>query len=255
MSELWTPPKPALYVPESALDTLEQDLGFEGPGVSKLPGVVSESFLADLLAEAANPDLVQWRDAGGTYVNVNGLTIVQNHEVFALKVQGDYEPIWQVPLMAQLGIEAEAFVQSLQPRYESLGTWQADEMSYHNYYDPSVGLSFHRDNLRFPGLIVVIAIEGEADFQVAERTPIRWETDPSSGKKVVAEWEWHNIYTIPTQPGDMVLTRAPGLLPGMNPSHRPEHAVMNAKVPRKSFMLRANLRPRDRGYGFEYANW
>ena len=240
----------ALWIPEQKLERVEHALGYAGPGVVALKSVVDPDFHQALLGELTDPTRVTWRDAGGTYTNQRGLEIVQNHDVFSLKSEGDYEPIWAVPLMAQLAIEAEMFVQELGGRYATLAHWQADEMSYHNYYGKEVGLSFHRDNMRFPGLIVVVAIDGECDFQVIDRTPVY----DDNGK--IIDWIWRSTYTIPTQPGDMVLTRAPGLLADMGPNDRPEHAVMNMRTPtRTSFMLRANSKPFDRNYGFEYFNW
>lgn len=249
--------QPVLHVDPESLGRIEHGLGFEGPGVARLPNALNESFRQALLQEISDPALVPWRDAGGTYANNRGVLIEQNHDVFALKLSdGALGPVYQVPLMLQLAAETEQFVQSLADRYPLLSSWEADEMSYHRYYDAQTGLSFHRDNMRFPGLIVVIAIDGECDFQVIDREPVAWGVDPQTGKQLVSEWQWHSTYTIPTKPGDMVLTRAPGLLPDMQPDHRPEHAVMNARVlPRISFMLRANNRPADTGYGFEYYNW
>lgn len=250
MSEIIRP-ESALYVSSEWLPAIEHGLSFDGPGVVRLQGVLNEGFRRDLVEEIADDNRVHWRDAGGTYTNNRGIEIIQNHDVFALKLSlGDPAPIAEVPRMRQLAAEAEQFVQSLGEQYNSLSGWDADEMSYHRYYDQNVGLSFHRDNLRFPGLIVVISIDGEADFQVIERDPI---TDDSGA---IIDWHWRSTYTIPTKPGDMVLTRAPGLLPDMTPDDRPEHAVVNGRVlPRISFMLRANNRPNDQGYGFEYYNW
>lgn len=241
----------ALQIEHGQLDRLEHGLGYEGPGVARLQDVLDPVFHERLLEEINNPEIVHWRDAGETYKNNRGAKIVQNHDVFALKAAGDYEPIWAVPLMTQLAVETEQFIQSLQAQYASLCDWQADEMSYHRYYDAQVGLSYHRDNMRFPGLIVVIAIAGEADFQVVDREDLVFDEQGD-----IIDCTWHSTYTIPTRPGDMVLTRAPGLLPGIRPDDRPEHAVVNGRVlPRVSFMLRANSKPLDTGYGFDYYNF
>lgn len=253
---LWTPDR-ALNIPETSLANLEHGLSYAGPGVARLSGAVAPHFLDQLLQEMDDPKAVQWRDAGGTYLNGRGVQIVQNHDVFALKLSdGDQTYVDRVPLMTQLMRESEQFVRSLGHRYPALEHWEADEMSYHSYYDAEVGLSFHRDNLRFNGLIVVIALEGECDFQVIDREPSAWTFDEVTGRNIVTEWTWRSTYTIPTKPGDMVLTRATGLLPEMTAQDNPEHAVMNVRVlPRKSFMVRANSKPHDKGYGFEYQNW
>ena len=246
-----------LHIPDSSLTNLEHGLSYAGPGVARLTEVVSSTFLEQLLDEMNDTNLVQWRDAGDIYLNGRGVRIIQNHDVFALKLsEGDQSYVDRVPHMTQLMRESEQFVRTLGHRYPSLQNWEADEMSYHSYYDAEVGLSFHRDNLRFNGVIVVIALEGECDFQVIDREPLAWVFDEESGRDVVTEWTWRSTYTIPTKPGDMVLTRATGLLPGMTAQDNPEHAVMNVRVlPRKSFMVRANSKPHDQGYGFEYQNW
>ncbi|MCA9309011.1 hypothetical protein KC973_01415 [Candidatus Saccharibacteria bacterium] len=246
-----------LYVAEHKLARVEHALGKDGPGAVRLPDVLDTDFLNDLVAELHDDSCVKWRDAGDTYVNGRGVQVVQNHDVFALKLSaGDQSYTEQVPLMNQLMCETEDFVQSLSDRYPSLDGWEADEMSYHRYYDPEVGLSFHRDNKRFHGVIVVITIHGASDFQVIDRTPVAWEYDEASGRDMVSEWHWGSTYTIPTQPGDMVLTRATGLMPWMTVANNPEHAVMNVHdLPRISFMVRANSRASDTAYGFEYTNW
>lgn len=238
------------------LGRMEHALGYHGSGVMRFRDVLDKQFHNDLLTEIYDSESVHWRDAGDTYANERGVLVEQNHDTFALKAAGDYEPIYAVPRMAELAVATEVFVQSLSDTYHSLKTWQADEMSYHRYYDERVGLSFHRDNMRFPGVIAVVAIDGECDFQVIDREPIAWKEDNETGKMMVTEWDWRSTYTTPVFPGDMVLTRAPGLLYGMKSYHRPEHAVMNVrKLPRISFMLRANNRPDDQNYGFEYYNW
>lgn len=249
-------PGQALSVAEEKLVGIESALGADGSGAFGIADVVDPGFREALLAEIADPNAVKWRDAGEAYINGRGIEVVQNHDVFALKAGGDLEPIWNVPLMGQLAIEVEEFVQSLQARYPSLEQWRADEMSYHRYYDPDVGLSYHRDNLRFTGLIVVITIQGESDFRVVDRVPVASEIDRDTGRELVTEWDVRNEWSIHTTPGSMVLTRATGLQDWQTKEHNPEHAVMNVTdLPRISFMVRANSRPNDRAYGFDYFNW
>lgn len=256
MSEISPESNQALYIPTERLVGIEAALGITGSGAFGLEGVITENFRQDLLREISDPHAVQWRDAGDTYINGRGIEVVQNHDVFALKAGGDLEPIWNVPLMTQLAIEVEEFVQSLSDRYPALEQWRADEMSYHRYYDPKVGLSYHRDNMRFTGLIVVLTIQGESDFQVVERTPKSTEFDRDTGRQIITDWNVRNEWAIHTTPGSMVLTRATGLQAWQTTVHNPEHAVMNVSdIPRISFMVRANSRPTDRAYGFEYVNW
>jgi hypothetical protein len=108
--------------------------------------------------------------------------------------------------------------------------WEADELSLHRYDDPDLGLSLHKDNLRFTGVIAILSLEGKADLATDEK-----------------------VYS--AKPGDLLLLRAPGLLnvPG---DHRPEHSVVNLRTPtRTSMMLRANKRPNEQIKGFSYDNW
>ena len=41
--------------------------------------------------------------------------------------------------------------------------------SFHLYDDKEIGLSRHRDNLRFIGLIAIIAISGECDLVITHQ--------------------------------------------------------------------------------------
>lgn len=261
--ELWTPPPEgiqspfgALWIPSYTLERMEHALSLEGPGVLRVEGALNEDFRQDLLTEIGDPNRVVLTDAGHTYINARGVEVVQNHTVFALKLSaGDPAPIQNVPHMRLLAAETEALIRSLHEPYPSLATWEADEMSYHVYYDTEVGLSPHRDNLRFYGLVAVVVMEGESDFQVLDRVPVRLEYDPVRKRDVVVEWNIRGIYTIPARPGDLILMRAPGLIPNMRSEDRPEHGVVNCKLPRISFMLRANDKPDDTADGFEYYNW
>lgn len=237
---------------------VEHGLGLEGCGAVALRSVLSEEFRLSLVDEIKNPEAIVWQDAGDTYTNARGVVIEQNHDVFALKLsRGSQKHRKKVPYMDQLNGATQSLVRSLEPEFPSLAAWKADEMSYHRYYEKEKGLTFHRDNKRFTGLIAVVSVLGECDFQVIDREPSLTVIDEESGKSLIKEWNWKSTYTIPTRPGDVVLTRAPGLFELMDDDEdRPEHAVMNVRVlPRISFMLRANKRPSDTGYGFQYHNW
>jgi len=193
-----------------------------------------------------------------SYINNRGVAVEQNHDVFALKLSaGDQAPIRAVPKSAKIKNEIEELIRGLDGTYSGLRSWSADEMSYHRYYDQQVGLSFHRDNLRFVGMIAVLTVLGESDFQIINREPVSYMVDSESGKSVVSEWKWHSTYTIPVSVGSLVLMRAPGLLPNpKNRELRPEHAVLNMKTDNRiAFLVRANNRPLDQNYGFSYYNW
>lgn len=236
---------------------LEHNLSHAGCGAAKISSMLNEDFRSKLLDEIVDEIDTKWIDAGDTYYNNRGVEITQNHDVFALKLsRGDQSQRARLPFMDRLAEATQTLTRSLGELYPALIDWQADEMSYHRYYDAEEGLTFHRDNLRFIGLIAVVSVMGECDFQIVNRDVDETDIDPLTGKVRVVTWDWHSTYTIPTNPGDVVLTRAPGLFVSSQTDDRPEHAIMNVRVlPRISFMLRANNRPDDTGYGFTYQNW
>jgi len=132
------------------------------------------------------------------------------------------------------------FVRSLSGVFPSLTDWQADEVSMHRYDEPEIGLSRHRDNLRFWGLVVVLTLEGSSDF-------------------VVYEGADEHVFTV--GPGDLALMRATNLTGDPNDKiyqaeNNPEHGVVNVTtLPRTSLIVRDNLRPHSSVSGFIYENW
>lgn len=239
------------------IDDVVEQIGPGGPGVINLRGILNNEFILELVSEYEDESMVHWWDAGSTYANNRSVKIVQNHDVFALKLSaGDQGPVNNVPSMSRLAASTEWLINHLSIGFPNLSGWTADEMSYHRYYDNKIGLSHHRDNARFTGLIAVASIFGEADFSVIEREPLSMEYDEELGIEVVSQWLVKNELIIPTSPGDLVLTRATDLYNGMKAKDRPEHAVFNIReVPRVSFMLRANARPLEENYDFTYFNW
>lgn len=202
--------------------------------------VIIENFADDfacaaVLAETRDPAKVQWTDDHETYVNQRGLTIVQNHFSFALKLsRGDQTPLHHMPATVALYQRTEKFVKSLADLFPSLASWQADELSFHLYDDAEVGLSRHRDNARFIGLIAIVAIDGECDLVITE-------DDKDTALSVT--------------PGDLCLLRAPGLI-NTDQEIRPEHSIQNLRTDtRLSMMLRANALPDKPIQGFRFNNW
>ncbi len=222
---------------------IDQELGPRGIGAFVVPAVLTPWQVRYMQEEIFDPFRVAWRDNHDEYVNQRGVTITENHTVFALKLhQGDPSWIRRVPRMRALTYEVEKLANSLSGVFPSLEGWQADEMSLHRYDDPDVGLSFHRDNLRFSGLIAVITLEGASDFAVRHG---------DSGEEV----------RFPVGEGDLALTRATGLYPQTDSKGRPvnlcpEHAVLDLKTPhRSSFIVRANTRSHESLPGFTFDNW
>jgi hypothetical protein len=239
-----------------------QALGPAGFGAYNFSSAIDSQFLALLQQEIAQQVTTQenWSNPGGAFVNGRQVLVVQNHDVFALKLNGqvpgvDLAPLEQVPLMIALTRAIEALVQSLGSQgLPNLNSWQADETSYHQYYKPD-GLTPHMDNARFPGVIAIAAIFGTSTFAVYDRKPTAYGWDEELRQEVATEWSIKSRYSIPTKPGDLLLMRGTKLYEGMTLGERPEHAVEDATPGRVSMMVRDNSRPSDTNYGFKYLNW
>jgi hypothetical protein len=229
-------PKPLLEITPEGYYGLYNALGPDGHGAFVLKDAIPQPYLDAILEEALNPELVPFRDVHDRYYNQAGKLIIQNHTVCAFKLlQGDPSYIERLPKMRNMAGEIEQLIRRLGIVFPSLNDWTADEMSLHRYDDPDIGLSFHRDNLRFNGLVAVLSIEGESDFCILDDNGV--------------------IYDHPVRPGDLTFTRAPGLFDS-DEDIRGQHGVYRLRTPyRTSFIVRANSQPDDTLKGFEYANW
>lgn len=232
----------ALDVSSEKLDGIDRALGPGGIGTFVLRSVLDQQQLDFVWEEASNPDLLVWREDRKPYYNDRGMLIVQNHTTSALKLHhGDQSLVERVPRMRALAANLQDLVRSLAPHFGSLEGWTVDEMSLHRYDDVEVGLSFHRDNMRFIGLIGVLTLEGESDVAILD--------------------DDQNAHYFPVGPGDLNLTRAASLYPAVNSESKPlplcpDHGVYNLRTPyRTSFIVRANSRPDEPVPGFVYANW
>lgn len=246
-----------LNITPEKLQGIETRLGRAGAGAFHIPDAITPQAQELLLTEMGDKTAVQWWDVHDEYFNERDKLIIQNHDVFALKLsRGNMEQVEKAPYMHQLAREQQVFIQSLHKFFPSLLGWEADEMSYHDYDDIDIGLSYHKDNLRFPGVVAVTTIEGASDFNVLSETEIR-EYNPDTDKNEVVDRIWHSTYTIPVRPRSLVLMRAVGLVgEDIAEDLRPEHAVLNVQEDgRIAFMLRDNTKPDDTSYGFSYANW
>ncbi|MYB75549.1 MAG: hypothetical protein F4X83_00295 [Chloroflexi bacterium] len=205
-----------------------------GTGVEIIPCFADPSEVAVVAKEAGGLGK-EWLDAHETYQNKRGLEIVQNHFTFALKLsRGDQSFLDRLPNTVALKEKTQDYVNEMSAEFPSLENWEADELSFHLYDDQEVGLSRHRDNLRFIGLVAIVAIEGECDLVITHK-----------GQDMIS----------PVLPGDLCLLRAPGLI-DTDEEIRPEHSVQNLKTEtRLSMMLRANDRPAEAIPGFKFNNW
>ena len=154
------------------------------------------------------PQRVQWLDAHEVYKNNRGLTIIQNHFTFALKLsEGDQSLLEQLPETVALKERTQRFINDLSTIFPSLANRGADELPFHLYNDKEVGLSRHRDNMRFIGLIAIIALSGECDLVITHK-----------GEDI----------ELSVIPGDLCLLRAPGLIDSaaeVRPEHYDPYAV------------------------------
>lgn len=228
----------SLSVGAEKLRGIDDALGPKGIGSFVLRNVLDPDQIELTQAEIFDPHKVAWRDNHDSFTNRRGIEVVENHTVYALKLSdGDQEPVARVPHMRALASNVEKLVRGLSGVFPNLHHWKTDEMSLHRYDDPEIGLSFHKDNLRFTGLVGVLTLEGESD--------------------VVIKGESGDEHVLPMFPGDLNLTRATGLYDapkGVNLC--PDHAVMNLRTPyRTSFIVRDNDRPHLPVPGFTYDNW
>lgn len=152
------------------------------------------------------------------------------------------------------GMQEAILSLSSEGHFPNLATWDADEISYHQYYR-ELGLSAHKDNKRFWGMIAIAATHGTSGFVVYDREPLEYGFDSELGEEVVTKWNVKSRLVVPTRPGTLLLMRATQLYEEMTSAERPEHAVENADFERESCMIRANLKPADYNYGFDYFNW
>jgi hypothetical protein len=167
------------------------------------------------------------------------MSIDQRHDVCAFKLRtGDQ---LMVPdFMRDIAGSVAAFIRSLGSEFPVLSSWSADEVSMHRYDDPLVGLSRHRDNKRFWGVVPIMTLFGASDFVIYH-----------DGKE----------YAHLVEPGDLALMRATNLTadPGdekYQVQMNPEHGVVNVvSLPRLALIVRDNLRPFESVRGFSYDNW
>ena len=207
----------------------------EESGVEIIEGFVGQTELDSVLREANALGEDQWLDAHAKYPNQRGLIIIQNHFTFALKLsRGDQSLLERLPATVALKERTQRFINGLSAVFPSLAAWEADELSFHLYDDKEIGLSRHRDNQRFIGLVAIIALSGTCDLVVRHQ-------GQDIGRTV--------------EPGSLCLLRAPGLIDSRE-EIRPEHSVQNLQTEtRLSMMLRANNRPAEPIEGFQFNNW
>lgn len=227
---------PEILFDSRKLPELVQALGPEGLGAYAIRGAVDAEWIHAYQKQMRS---VLWRDNHSVYTNNRGLVIDQRHNVIAYKLRIGDQAV--VPEYMRESAEMVArFVRSLGDEFPVLSVWQADEVSMHQYDDPEIGLSRHRDNRRFWGVVAVLTVEGVSDFVIYDRG---------------------NERVIEAEPGVLMLMRATNLTgdPVNQPyqtTMNPEHGVVRVRsLPRVSLIVRDNLQPNEPKRGFTYDNW
>jgi hypothetical protein len=226
---------------------LEAALGPGGIGTFVVPQVVTEPQLTFINQEINDPHALPWQDNHEDIQNAR-FTVVQRHDVYALKLSaGDQAPVERLPRLRALTNNIGQMIVELSDVFPALIDYVPDEMSLHRYDEPEVGLSFHKDNVDFFGLVAVLTTDGSKDLVI--RT--------EDGQEIPHF----------TQPGDLMLTRVNQLYPHPKKytDHEgkqkdvnicPDHGVYNVSKPYStSFIVRANSLPQYQIKGFRYANW
>jgi hypothetical protein len=144
-------------------------------GAAFVPHAIPDAFLADVAGEAARITMEPLAPEYG----------VARQEGSIAVLRGDFDAF---PAIAQLrGWLVDAV------RAAGLDEWCPDEASVQRYEAEALGITPHRDSLRYRYLVAVATIEGTAEFTLCENR----DGDP------LAVWETH--------PGSLVLLRGPGL--------------------------------------------
>lgn len=206
------------------------------PGVLRIPRFMGSTALASIKAELADSAHGQWRDQHVELPpNARGVSVTQNFHAFALKLsRGNLRRLYDFPYIMGAVRTIEDSVTDMARSIRPLRNWHPDEVSLHQYDTQDVGISYHKDNQRFWGVIAILALDGVCDTAVRH-----------NGKE--------HLYA--TEPGDLIFLRAPGLVQS-DEDLRPEHAIVNLQTAtRTSLMVRANDRPDELLPGFAFANW
>ncbi|HVX23909.1 MAG TPA: hypothetical protein VG992_01005 [Candidatus Saccharimonadales bacterium] len=189
-----------------------QDLmNLDTDGVAVVPDYVQRPQLSFLQQEILERGNIAWRDAHEKYTNARGLNIVQNHLSYALRTTaGDQSVFTRLPRLRDMTIHITNDVQGLAELSPTLADWRPDEVVLHDYDDPEIGLSRHRDHSCYTGIIAILAVYGTCDF--VSHHP---KTQQATTREINS--------------GDLVLLRAPGLI-NTDEEVRPDHAVQNLKT-------------------------
>ncbi len=218
------------------VETTAGSLGPDGPGFTHISSVIDADHLAAIQAEIHNPKNVAWRNNRTTHRNQRGVTIYQNYDAFSLKLRhGNQQVVAKVPTVHELVRSVENLIRfDLAQYYPVLTEWHADEMVLHRYDAHKTGITHHRDQRRFWGIIAVVTLEGKGILSIQDN-------DNQDSTIVKA--------------GDLTLMRAPDLYPS-DDDIRPMHGVDSYQgYSRTSLVIRADRQSDKQFDGFTYDNW
>lgn len=212
-------------------------LGPGGEGALHIAGFLSPESYEWLRDEVVR---VPFGDAHSEYDNRRGLHIIQNHDLYALKKGiGDQQPFDHLTASLTTMYRIRHLVRSLASSVlPGAAHWAPNELSFHRYDVAELGLSFHRDNVRYLGVVAIYSVEGECDFYTRVD---EFDTEPV----------YHRVVA-----NDLMLLRASRLLSVPQIDLCPDHMVGRLHTPtRTSMMMRQNSRPSDPVEGFDFNNW
>jgi hypothetical protein len=220
------------HVDPYQVETSVTDLGPDGIGVTQFKHAVSQDYLDQVATEISDPQNVTWRSNRTIDRNGRGVLIHQNYDAYALKLyHGDLDKLSQLPVTRGLTGAVENLIRfDIAQYFPPLVDWYADEMAIHRYDAGAVGITPHRDQKRFWGMIAVATLDGEGEFTVCT------DTDEVS---------------LHAQQGDIILMRGTGLYEA-DGDIRPLHGVAGDRT---SLVIRANKQPDEQKQGFVYDNW
>jgi hypothetical protein len=194
----------------------------EGPGAVLAPKFLNDDEIEAIQGEITDPARIAWEDQHKVFTNARGLEITQNYDSFLTGFISVGELDDTLPNVAAAARRITRFINAFSVIFPTLLAWQPNQLTLNRYDDQEVGLSFHKDQTKYTGVIAIAAVDGECD--IAIRNPD------------------DTVESYPTQPGDLVLLRAPGLY-SSEYDIRPEHAVVNLRTPRRtSLMLRQDTK-------------
>lgn len=235
MSE--TNPQPGWFSADPfIIERTAELLGPKGPGFTHISSVIDTDHLAAIQTEIHDPANVAWRDNHTVHRNQRGVDIHQNYDAYSLKLgRGDQEMVAKIPTLRELVLSIENLIRfDLAQYYPALISWHADELVLHRYDAHRTGLTHHRDQRRFWGIIAVMTLEGKGILDVQDGD--------------------NHVSTV-VKAGDLTLMRAPDLYPS-DEDIRPMHGVDSHEGhTRTSLVIRADRQADKQFDGFTYDNW